>query len=347
VKWVNDLEREAPFASVFMKNNKFYVNADDGKGTRELTDVSLKGILAVTPKDSTIYFELPATKEMAEAIRQRLSLNRNLAFTDDPDEAQYVLFGTLSQDGKPSYGLRRSQVSANDNSGVMPMQTANFVVFNNDKQNYSNVADSLYEYALRLFKVRGWLQMTGPGQDKAKFPFYLELVNDNSKKPVGPEGAKIGDAVSLHIKADSSVYAPNFNPAAIPLKYVYVFAIDKLGKMTLIYPDKVGGNVGNKFPQMDKNTLEITKDVLLAELEVGEPVGTDNLFLLATDEQITTYAILFEQDGVRGIGMRDKGESNPLGDILNIGNEKTATRSYKAKTPANWSLYKLQVRTRR
>ena len=55
-------------------------------------------------------------------------------------------------------------------------------------------------------------------------------------------------------------------------------------------------------------------------------------------EQITTYAILFEQDGVRGVQMRDKGESNPLGDILNLGNEKTTTRSYKSKTPANWSL---------
>jgi hypothetical protein len=346
VKWVNDLEHEAPFASVFMKNNKFYVNADDGKGTRELTDVSLKGILAVTPKDSTIYFELPASKELADAIRQRLTMNRNLVFTDNPDEAQYVLFGTLSQDGKPSYGLRRSQVSVNDTEGVMPIQTANFVVFNNDKQNYTNVADSLYEYAMRLFKVRGWLQMSGPGQDKAKFPFYLELVNDKTGKPVGPEGARIGESVSLHIKADSSVYAPNFNPAAIPLKYVYVFAIDKLGKMSLIYPDKIGGNVGNKFPQVDNN-LEMKKDVLLAELEVGEPVGTDNLFLLATDEQITTYAILFEQDGVRGVQMRDKGESNPLGDILNLGNEKTATRSYKSKTPANWSLYKLQVKTRR
>jgi hypothetical protein len=346
VKWVNDLEKEAPFASVFMKNNKFYINADDGKGAREIKDMSLNGILALTPKDSTIYFELPATRELAEAIRKRLSTNKVLAFTDNADDAQYVLFGTLSQDGKPSYGLRRAQVSANDAQGVMPMQTANFILFNNDQQSYTNIADSLYEYALRLFKVRGWLQMAGPSRDKAKFPFYLELVNDKTKKPVGPEGVKIGDEVTLLIKADSTVHQPNFNPASIPQKYVYVFSIDKLGKMALIYPDATGGNLHNKFPQLDNNQ-ELKTEVVLAEVEVGEPAGTDNLFLLATDEQITTYAILFEQDGVRGVLMRDKGEANPLGDILNIGSEKMATRNFKSKTPANWALYRLQVKTSR
>jgi hypothetical protein len=346
VKWVNDLEKEAPYASIFMKEGKFYVNADDGKGSREIKDMSLNGILAMTPKDSTIYFELPATKEMADVIRARLESNRNLAFTNSADDAQYVLYGTLSRDGKPSYGLRRTQVSANDNEGVMPMMTANFVVDNLDKSTYASVADSLYEYAMRLFKVRGWLQLSGPRRDKANFPFYLELRNDNTKQPVGPEGSRIGDPVTLLIKADDLVSAPNFNPASIPQKFVYVFAIDKLGKMTLIYPDAVGGNLHNKFPQLDKD-LEIKKELVLAELDVTEPVGTDNLFLLATDEPLTTYAILFEQDGVRGVQMRNVGEKNPLGDILNLGNEKTQTRNYKPRTPANWTLYRLQVRTRR
>ena len=346
VKWVNDLEKDAPYASIFIKNNKFYINADDGKGAREIGEMSLNGILAMVPQDSTIYFELPPTKELADVIRQRLLMNRNLAIADDADDAQYVLFGTLSRDGKPSYGLRRTQVSASDKEGVMPLMTANFVVTANERPVYTAIADSVYEYAMRLFKVRGWLQLSGPSRERAKFPFYLELVNDDVKQTVGPEGAKIGDNVSLHIKADSSVYAPNFNTAAIPQKFVYVFAIDKLGKMTLIYPDKVGGNVHNKFPKVDKD-FNMVNDYLLAELEVGEPVGTDNLFLLATDEPITTYAILFEQDGVRGVQMRDKGEGNPLGDILNMGNEKTNTRSYKSKTPANWSLYRLQVKTRR
>lgn len=346
IKWVNDLEKEAPFASVFMKDGKFFVNADDGKGAREIKDMSLAGILALTPQDSTIYFELPATKEMADVIKQRLLMNRNLALTDNADEAQYVLYGTLSADGKPSYGLRRTQVSADDSAGVMPMMTANFVVHNLDKSAYSQVADSLYEYAMRLFKVRGWLQLTGPRRDKANFPFYLELVNDNTGKSVGPEGSRIGDPVTLYIKADALVSAANFNPATIPQKFVYVFAVDKMGKMTLIYPDKVGGNLHNKFPQLDNN-LEIKKELILAQLDVMEPVGTDNLFLLATDEPLTTYAILFEQDGVREVKMRDRGETNPLGDILNLGNEKTQTRNYKPRTPANWTLYRLQVKTRR
>jgi hypothetical protein len=346
VKWVNDLEKDAPYASIFMKNNTFYVNADDGKGAREITNMTLQGILALCPRDSTIYFELPPTKELADAIRKRLSMNRNLAFSDKADDAQYVLYGTLSQDGKPSYGLRRTQVSVNDSEDVMPLMTTNFIVVNQDPATYADVADSLYDHALRLFKVRGWLQMTGPSKESAKFPFHLDLTNLTTQAPVGPEGAKIGQEVKLSIQADSIVYTANFNPASIPQKYVYVFALDKLGKMSLIWPDPVGGNLHNKFPQLDAN-LEIKKEVELGTLRVQEPVGTDNLFLLATDEQITTYAILFEQDGVRGVQMRDKGESNPLGDILNIGNEKTGTRGFGSKTPANWVLMRLQVRTKR
>jgi len=346
IRWINDLEKEDPYASIFMNDNKYYINIDDGQGSRELKDLNAKTILDLCRQDSTLYFELPPTKELADIIREQLRSNRNLSIVNSPDEANYVLFGTVSQDGKPSYGLRRSQVSAKDSLEIMPLQTTNFVLDNNDKASQKNIADSVYEYAMRLFKVRGWLQLAGPRKEKTNFPFHLELINDNTSKPVGPEGSRIGDAVSLHITADSVVSAPDFNPASIPLKYVYVFAIDKLGKMTLIYPDKVGGNLHNKFPQTGAGA-GIKKDMVLAELEVGEPVGTDHIFLLATDEQITTYAILFEQDGVRGINMRSKGETNPLGDILNIGNEKNMTRNYRPKTPSNWVLYKLQVKTRK
>ncbi len=346
IKWVNDLEKVSPYASVFMHNNKYYINIDDGKGARELTDLSSKAILDLVKQDSTLYFELPPSKELADAIRQQLSTNRNLTVVNSSDEANYVLYGTISQDGKPSYGLRRSQVSSSDSLEVMPVQTVNFIYDANEKDARKNVADSVYEYAMRLFKVRGWLQLAGPRKEKVNFPFHLELINDNSSKQVGAEGSRIGDPVSLHISADAVVSEPNFNPASIPQKYVYVFSIDKMGKMTLIYPDKIGGNLHNKFPQVAADGT-VKKDLVLAELEVGEPVGTDHLFLLATDEQITTYAILFEQDGVRDGTMRSKGETNPLGDILNIGSEKNATRNYRPKTPSNWVLHKLQVKTRK
>jgi hypothetical protein len=343
VKWVNDLQSYEPFASVFMIGDKYYVNADDGKGLRELKDLTVKSIVDVG-KDSTVYFEMAPGRELSESIKKRLSMNRNILLVNSPDEANYVLFGTLSQDGKPSFGLRRSQVSSKDSLEVMPVQTANFILDGPNAR--EKVADSLYEYAMRLFKVRGWLQLTGPQKEKANFPYTLVLMDDNAHKPVVAEGARIGDAVSLHIVADPVVNNPNFNPATISQKYVYVFAINKLGKMTLIYPGVTEGNGPNKFPQREPDG-SIKKDLVLAELEVEEPVGVDHLFLLATDEPIATYAILFEQDGVRGIQMRDKGESNPLGDILNIGNEKTMTRNYRPKTPSNWVLYKLQVRTRK
>ena len=74
------------------------------------------------------------------------------------------------------------------------------------------------------------------------------------------------------------------------------------------------------------------------------PSGTDNIFMLATDEPIYTYAMLFNQDGVSSDEMRGPGSNkNALDDILNIGSPKT--RDIKPKTPANWVLYRLPVKS--
>jgi hypothetical protein len=54
---------------------------------------------------------------------------------------------------------------------------------------------------------------------------------------------------------------------------------------------------------------------------------------------------LFDQDGVRDDAMRgDRGNKNPLEDILNIG--APATRDIKPKTPSNWVLYRMPVVSR-
>jgi hypothetical protein len=96
-----------------------------------------------------------------------------LQIVDNPNDAQYALFGTISNNNILAYGLVRNQLSAKDSFGMMPMQTKTFELKINNTESYNYVTDSIVEYTLRLSKVRGWLNIVPPQDDK--FPFKLEL----------------------------------------------------------------------------------------------------------------------------------------------------------------------------
>ncbi len=345
IKWINDLEKNDPCVTVFYNDQTCLANIDGAPKNELLKEVNMEAILQKCKQDSTFYFELPPGKELAVAIRAKLEQNKNIKLVNSAADAHYVLYGTIDEAGKPSYGLRRAQTSARDSLESMPVQTINFVLKENNDKAFRSIADSVYEYAMRLFKVRSWLQLAGPKKGKNEFPFHLELINDATGKPVDVNGSRVGDNISLHIAADKIAMAKTFNAASVPSRYVYVFAMNRYGKMELLYPGKTDGNVYNRFPHVDDNMV-MKKDEELIGYEVIEPVGTDNIFLLATDEPIATYALLFEQEGVRAdAGMRGE-EKNPLASILDIGNDQGGTRSITPKTPLSWVLYRLPVKSR-
>lgn len=196
----------------------------------------------------------------------------------------------------------------------------------------TSVSDSLYEYAMRLSKIRGWVQLTGPKEGETNFPFHLEMRNKETGQLVTNNEYKVGEQIAFHLVANDG-----YTGANKVKRFVYVFIIDKAGNMILAYPEADAGNVGNQFPKFEN--FNIVKDVFLFEGTVSEPVGTDNYFLLASDEPITNYAMVFNQEGVRAAG----GEESPLGNLLNMGNED-GTRSLK-KTVSNWNLIKLSVKS--
>ena len=215
----------------------------------------------------------------------------------------------------------------------MPVQTKSFALGDGSNLSGSSIADSLYEYAMRLSKIRGWMQLTGPKEGDSNFPFHLELVNTTEKKVVTSGEYKVGDKVAFHLVANTG-----YMGASKVKRYVYVFMIDKQGNMLLGYPDAEGGNVDNQFPKID-NDHRLVTDVQLFEGEVSEPVGTDNYFLLASDEPIPNYAAVLNQEGVRGA---PKG-NNPLGNLLNLGNDG-GTRGF-TKSVSNWTLIRLSVKS--
>ncbi len=338
IRWINDLRKDDPYMGVFFDQDKCNVNVD-GKLIKDVKDVSAASILQLCKPDSTLYVELPPSIELITAIKEKFRANSNIKMMAAPNEAHYVLFGTINELGQPSYGFRRAQISSRDSLESMPLQTKSFDIQNNSKDAYASVANNLFEYALRLSKIRGWLNLSTPRSGGKSFPFHIELVNKDDGQTVGANGSRIGDNISLQFVADKNYKSIR----DILMKYVYVFAIDQFGKMTLGYPDERDGNVSNKFPHMTDTLINEREE--LFTYEVSEPVGTDNIFLLATEDPITNYALLFNQDGVKAIDTRGAG-NNPLADLLNLGNEGSRSGFDKKSVPSNWILYRLPVKSR-
>ncbi len=333
IKWMNELEKADPYTSLFFDGEKYRVNID-GKDA-----VSTKIInhcihtYQLCKQDSSFYFELPPSINLVSSMKEKLKLNKSIVIVNSPSDAHYVLYGTINEEGKPAYGFRRAQTSARDSLESMPVQTKSFGLEDGSNLAGSSIADSLYEYAMRLSKIRGWMQLTGPKEGDSNFPFHLELVNTTENKLVTTGEYKVGDKVAFHLVAN-----PGYTGASRVKRYVYVFMIDKQGNMLLGYPDAESGNVDNQFPKIDNNHI-LVKDVRLFEGEVSEPVGTDNYFLLASDEPIPNYAAVLNQEGVRGT---PKG-NNPLGNLLNLGNDG-GTRGF-TKSVSNWNLIRLSVKS--
>jgi hypothetical protein len=336
VKAIGKGERD-PYASVFWINDKCFIKIDTGVA-REIRDITTQHILQYCKKDSTLYVELPVSKENANAYYKRLAENKSFELVDSLGNAHYTLFGRLGANGLPAYGFRKTGVAARDSLESMPIETDCFEIPAEHSGKIKNIADSLFDMALKLSKLRGWLNLAAPGAAKEGFSYHLELFDENKKQTVSDGKYHIGDNISVKLVADEDYYSkPSTNP-----KYVYVFAIDQSGAMQLYYPGD-DGNVTNKYPKFDRDNL--VKEVTVLNGIIPAPSGTDNYFLLACEEPIENATLIFNQEGVNS-GVLSRGgpgnTHNPLADLLDMGN--AGFRGPPKKLPATWSLQRLSFR---
>ncbi len=335
IVYLKDLDEYDPKVTVYFEGDKCFMNYDGAR--KEMKDYSAASIVSQCNQGDTVFVEIPPTNDVAQAIAGKFKDYKAIKLVDDINDAYYVVYGAAINNGA-AYGLRKAQVSLRDSLESMPLTTRlNMVSFQSSKT-YKDLADSVFEYALKLSKIRGWLTLVSPTNDKSNFPYYLQLRHGDTDKPLENLVYKINEQYSLHLVPTSK-----YINATVGKKYIYVFAIDKNGKMTLGYPPADDGNVENKFPKYNNGNL--VDDFKLVDFTVTEPTGTDNFFLLSTNEPITNYQILFDQEGVRGVDTRGAEETNPLADILNIGNETKARSGFDKVTPSNWCLLKLSVKS--
>jgi Caspase domain len=332
IQLINDFRNNDPDITFYFDSGKWcYI--DPQKGVIQLSDFSADNLIKIAGNQK-VNINIPPPQPLSDSLKSFFLAYRNLQIVNNPNDAQYALFGTIDKSNTLAYGLVRTQLSADDSLGMMPLQTKTFELKTGDTDYYDYVSDSIAEYALRLSKVRGWLTIVPPpGEDK--FPFTLQL-RSSSNHVIGSDGIKVGEQFNLFFVSDED-YASKWDGK---LRYVYIFDIDQAGTMTLLYPAPSSGNT-NKFPKLDEDHLPVLEKKLDAGFiySGGEPVGTDNYYFLATDEAIPNYDIVFNQAGVGA-----RGVEGPLGQLLNLGNAGTRSATM-TKTPASWILQRIPVKT--
>jgi hypothetical protein len=282
--------------------------------------------------DAKLWVNLPAPRELAAklALQDTDSAVRGAA---NLAGANYILTGVLTQDGpsyawyhKSEYDAGPQLTAANDHSAgcsaTSPYPVRTDWTALNDPARIDSVGTKLNEYALRLGKVHGWLNLSDSATGEAAAGYYkLTMVSaaDESALPAD-QPAKQGDRMKMALQSADPVTDP---------RWVYVLDIDCHGKGTLLYPINYSEN---QFPNAGVTDKKFVLPHSLT-LRIGPPYGVDTLILLSTAQPLSDPTAL-NFDGVATRGAR--GTDSPLQKLLS--SASSGSRGFAEPVPTNWGI---------
>jgi hypothetical protein len=252
--------------------------------------------------------------------------------------AHYVLAGVLTSKGPAYAWYHKSDLAAGPPSPNAPAHSpgcsANSQypvrsdwVFVGAGSDLDDASDNLNKYALRLAKVRGWIELANNPTDASMFEYYsLALLPSANDKPLSDtpladnQLTHQGDEFRLALTSTDRIRNP---------RWVYVLDIDCHGAGQLLYP---GNYTGNQFPNKGDEDLQFALPGARA-VKIGEPYGVDTLILLSTEQPLPDpFALNFE--GVASRGTR--GATSPLEKLLS--DKSGGTRGMNEPEPTNWGI---------
>lgn len=334
IKWSNKIEKTEPDVTINIEDRKITAR-DFSTNTKNiiLKDFSVREAENLA-KGKSLFVNMAPPKKLQDMMTVKFAEYKTIQLVEKPEDANYVLYGTLDANNNAAYGLVKTDFSLRDSLGSMPVDAGCFTLTDNSDKSYQDVVENVFQTCVKLSKIRGWLTLAPP-KEQDYFPYQIVLRNSATKQIIDTAGLKIGERFDINVEVSDS----NYLQQDIPPKYIYVFHIDKDGTMTPIYPRSTGQSEG-KFPRRNNNGNPIEKFTVFTNAKASAPSGTDNYFLIASETQIPDSYSLFTQEGVKGT---PRGASGPLAELLKMGNISGA-RGINANTPANWNLYRLSVK---
>jgi len=288
-----------------------------------------------------LHVELPAFSALSDRVRSDLeTMGLDALLTSDRTTADYILTGRF-EEGSLRYAWIRKDATRGEDEAPAPPRT-DYLAIPEDPSTASTI---LARDVKRLNVVYGWLGMTSP-PDEGAFPYRItgfENVDDGSLS--GPSDTlHIGQRYRIILSASSDAIFKAQMQATISnamQRYLYVFALDRDGNGSLLWPSQQEGSVENdiNFFTYLPERMALPADGHL--FTVAPPEGTDSFFLLSSEEPLPDPGIL-NFSGVR-TRAEPEGPRTDLSELLfGLGE---GTRSTGRAVPLNWSIERISVIT--
>jgi caspase domain-containing protein len=247
------------------------------------------------------------------------------------EHADYLLLGR-ARGGSIEYAWVRPLVTGAEAGLTALPARSEWVALNDGPE---TLATALRQQALRLGRIRSWLQLDSPANARS-FPYHLALENTvtGEIRTTGP--TRDEERYDVVLTLDEAM-------AREPLerRFVYVFALDSDGRSTLLFPDTNAGGVENRLPILGTDASPPNK-VRLQAIKVSAPFGVDTFVLLTSATPLPDPSVL-AGDPVRGREGLTRGVSDPLSRLL--AQTGAGRRGVTTPTPTEWSLERLSIQS--
>lgn len=359
--WVNDPTEILPTHIMSWDGSRWFISSNSGNteklGIAPKSDLVLKILNQMSSGEKPKFFiQLPPPRKLTDNLNKNTEyIKGGIEFTPSTQKAHYTLVGRIEDKGIQYSWIIPGLTKADEEKYnlTMPIRT-DWILLENESKSITDATRTLEDYAIRLGKVRSWLQLSSPNNGCA-YPYKLGLKNtktgeikmnrygDVRNKGVSDEEYKTmvkGEQYNLILLADEEELKEwKKQTNCFQSRFVYVFGLDSNANRVLLFP--IGGiNVEHRIPYKTQSDDDYTKEISLGDqtIEITEPFGVDTYFLLTTEDAIPNPLVL-NSEGVKSTILR--GKSSPLQHLLsNIG-----TRGQYVKVPINWSIERLHLKS--
>lgn len=347
VQWIEDPTEESPTHELFWTGTAWTLAspAKQGTGRQETIlgkTLSAKQVLEAlsleTPNKAKLFVRVPPPPELLAALDLSKGKQRSvIAVVASPQEANYLLIGRV-QNKTLEYAWVFPNMLRKEAEEKLPFPIRSDWIAVTDPKGVESAAVQLKDQAEQICRVQFWLALSRRApQDNGDFPYTLALKNTKTGKIVTQEQVLEGESYRLVLRANEDALRQGVMP-----RYVYVIAIDRRGKITLLFPRESQGSVENRFPAKGSGgEIQKSSEIPIGdEFAIGEPFGLDT-YILLTDVKPIPDPQRLEQEGMRTRGAEPEDSVAQL--VFNGLN--VMTRGQQLKTPPRWSSAALSLRS--
>jgi hypothetical protein len=330
VRLVNDPSREAWSHLISWDGSQWTLQKAGVRGADPLAATLTADLIKrKLPRDAVVWLNLPPAAEVSTLLL-RNDPTSAAQTTASEVQAMYVLAGTVTDSG-PAYTwynrgelIAGRQTPAGYGNGCSadspyPIRT--------EWASGVDTAATLTQFAARLAKLNGWIQLLQSGAaGGSDYPYHLSLLREADSTTAEDKGKTHADDVyQIMLQARGDTRA---DP-----RWVYVLAIDCQGKGDLMFPQQ-GGN--NRYP-LEAGRLDQIR-LPGARFKILPPFGTDTYVLLSTSTQLANPDALSFERVTRG---PLKEASSPV-EMLLI-STSAGEQGVTLETPTDWGVEYLQT----